>query len=165
MDRGDGRHGAADLRTPLQRETPARIGYRKLVSVDAGASVRQAVEIMQRHEVGCVVVLDGSRLAGIFTERSLIVRVLGVDLPLDTPVAEVMTANPIVAAENEPVHVVLARMHIGAFRHIPVVNDAGEPVGTMSVKRAVHFLADHLPEAIYNLADDPDRVPETPEGG
>jgi CBS domain-containing protein len=153
-----------DLREALVDETVASVGYRDLVSVGIDASVGSALSLMREREVGCLCVLDAGRLAGIFTERDLIVQVLGRGISMTAPVAEHMSPDPTTVRLDDPVHVVLARMNEGGFRHIPVVDAEGLPVGTMSVKRAVHFLADHMPQAILNLPPSPDVYPATPEG-
>ena len=157
-------NSAMDLREALLEETVASVGHRDLVSVGIDASVGDALSVMRGGEVGCLCVLDGDRLAGIFTERDLIVRVLARGVPMTAPVAEHMSADPTTVRVDDPVHVVLTRMNEGGFRHIPVVDAGGLPVGTMSVKRAVHFLADHLPQAILNLPPRPDVYPATTEG-
>ena len=155
-----------DLREPLQRETVASIGFRDLVALEIeGASLADAIRLMQERAVGCLVVLDRGRLAGIFTERDLLARVLGKARSFDQPLADYVTRNPTTARVDEPIHLVLTRMHQGKMRHLPVVDAAGRPVGTMSVKRAAHFLADHYPEAVFNVPPDPDRFPESREGG
>ena len=154
-----------DLRDELQREKVADLGFRDLVSVTIEASVAEAIEVMRTHEVGCCCVLEGGRLAGIFTERNAVVRVLAAGLDLDTPVSECMTRDPVVCRAADPLHEVLTKLHRGGFRHIPVVADDQRALGTVSVKRALRFLGDHLPEMVYNVAPEPGRFPDRPEGG
>lgn len=153
-----------DLREPLQSETVADVGYRELVSVGADATAAEAVALMRAEECGCLVVVEAGRMQGIFTERDLLLRVLRPKLGLDTPVTEVMSREVAVAQVDEPIHEVLARMYAGKLRHLPVL-DGGEPVGTISIKRAIHFLADQLPQAILNLPPEPELFPATREGG
>ena len=154
-----------DLREALEQETVAAVGYHDLVSIEASASVREAVEVMQREKVGCIVVVEGSELRGIFTERDLLVRVLAESRGLDGELREVMTPDPFVARVDQPLHLVLARMRGNGLRHLPVVDSSGLAVGTISIKRAVHFLSDHLPQAILNLPPEPDQYPGRAEGG
>ena len=154
-----------DLRAALETETAASVGYRDLVSVPVAATIREAVSAMQSQSVGCIAVLDGERLAGVFTERDLVTRVLGPERSLDGALSEVMSRDPVVAEEHEPIHRVLARMHARGLRHIPVLGESRTPVGTISIKRSVHFLSGVLPQAIFNLPPEPDRFPDRPEGG
>lgn len=154
-----------DLREALEKETVADVGFQEPVAVQEQQTVRAAVDRMREEKVGCLLVLNEERLTGIFTERDLLTRVLGKEGAFDVPIAEFMTAKPTVAHADEPIHRVLARMHAGGMRHVPVLDPEGRPVGTISVKSVVHFLADHHPKTVYNLPPDPNHFPSTREGG
>src|SRR3954463_7187641 len=63
-------------------------------SVSPSATIAEAVAEMNRHRVGSVLVLDGNRLVGIFTERDVLRRVVGAGLdPKRALVADVMTSG------------------------------------------------------------------------
>jgi CBS domain-containing protein len=55
-------------------------------------------------------------------------------------------------------------MQEGGYRHLPVVNEVGRPVGVLSVKQIVHYLVEHFPTTIYNLPPDPTVIPQEREG-
>ncbi len=154
-----------DLREPLANETVANVGYREPVTVEVDARMRDVIATMREHRVGCAVVVDGEKPVGIFTERDLVTRVYAKGVSMDTPVCELMTADPIVTHVEAPLYVALAHMLRGGFRHLPVLNAEGGLEGTTSIKRTVHFLAEHLPEAILNLPPTPEQYPATQEGG
>src|SRR5712691_11624484 len=100
---------------------------------------------------GCV----AEAVVGIFTERDLMKRVIAANKPLSLPVSEFMTSNPIVVHPKDPIRVAVRRMEEGGYRHLPVVNDRGRPLGILSVKRIVHYLVEHFPATVYNLPPDP----------
>jgi CBS domain-containing protein len=152
------------LRKYLQEETVAQTGYRKPITVSPTTSVHDAVAKMQTERVGCVLVEDQGALVGIFTERDVLKRALELDCSTDTPVSELMTPKPLVAKESEPIHCVLGRMYSGGLRHLPVVNDAGQAIGTISVKRVSSFIADHFASAVYNLPPEPNQYGASREG-
>jgi CBS domain-containing protein len=127
-------------------------------------SVADVAALMRREQTGCLLVCDGDRLVGIFTERDLLRRVLAPGKPLTTPVGECMTPNPVVVHPKEPIGAAVRRMEEGGYRHLPVVDDAGRPVGLLSVKRIVHYLVEHFPVIVYNLPPDPNAVPQAAEG-
>ena len=154
-----------ELREALETDTVAHVGYQDLVAVQEEQTVRAAVERMREKKTGCLLILKGERLTGIFTERDLITRVLGTEGAYDAAITTFMTAAPTVALANEPIHLVLARMHTGGMRHLPVLDSEGRPVGTISVRSVVHFLADHHPTTVYNLPPDHNLIPSTREGG
>jgi CBS domain-containing protein len=126
--------------------------------------VADAVALMRQRIVGCVLVCQNVRLVGIFTERDLMRRVLARDESLDLPLARCMTRNPVVVQPNESIAAALRRMEEGGYRHLPVVDAAGRPLGVLSVKRIVHYLVEHFPSTIYCLPPDPNHFPLEREG-
>jgi CBS domain-containing protein len=127
-------------------------------------SVAEAVAMMREYEVGCLLVCEGDKLVGIFTERDLMRRVLAAGLPLCTPVSACMTPDPVVVDDKESIRAAVRRMEEGGYRHLPVIGDTGKPVGILSVKRIVHYLVEHFPATIYNLPPDLDAFPAHPDG-
>ena len=63
-----------------------------------------------------------------------------------------------------PIAAAVRKMEVGGYRHLPVVDGLGRPTGILSVKRIVHYLAEHFPATIYNLPPDPAVVPNEREG-
>ena len=94
---------------------------RETYSVDADQTVMEVVRFMMEHNVGAVAVTSGGELAGIFSERDLMKRVVGEERDARrTRVREVMTADPLVVAPDEPLEECLALMKQHSFRHLPV---------------------------------------------
>ena len=132
--------------------------------VEPSTTIRQAVQRLKDNKRGCVLVCEGHKLLGIFTERDLLIRVFGEKRSLDTPVEELMTGEPVTVHLDEVVANVVKKMRNGGYRHFPVIDADGRPIGVLSVKHIVHFLVDHFPEEVYNLPPDPDVTLPTPEG-
>jgi len=153
-----------ETRQRFEDVTLSDAGYRALVHVSADASVGAAVRAMQGAAVGCCAVLAGERLVGIFTERNLVTRVFGAGLGLDAPIAECMTSNPVTARPSDRLHVVLARMRDGGFRHLPVVDDDGRPIGMTSIKRAIRLIGASARDVVYNVPPVAGRYPARAEG-
>jgi CBS domain-containing protein len=111
------------------------------------ASVLAAAKTMKQHNVGALLVLDGTRLIGIFTERDALFRVLAAGLdPGATRLGDVMTRAPQTIHPDEPFLRALRMMHEGKFRHLPVV-EYDRPLGMVSVR-------DALDEDLYELRID-----------
>jgi CBS domain-containing protein len=127
-------------------------------------TVAEAVALMRQSGVGCALLRRDDRLVGIFTERDLLRRVLAVERPLTTPLAEVMTHGPVAVRLKDPIGVAVRHMQEGGYRHLPVIDERGRPIGVLSVKRIVHYLVEHFPATVYNLPPDPDAFPLAPEG-
>lgn len=153
-----------DLARNLKIDSVSRLQPTPPVYVSPTDSAVDAVRLMCQEEVGCVLVCEGDRLVGIFTERDLLQRVLAPGKPLTLPVAECMTPNPVVVHPKEPIGAAVRRMEEGGYRHLPVVDQEGRPVGVFSVKRIVHYLVEHFPETVYNLPPNPGAITLEREG-
>lgn len=124
---------------------------RDVVVVDVATSVAEAARIMSEREVGAVPVVEGDRVAGIFTERDILSRVVaaGVD-PASTPVAGVMSTNLVVADIGENHDVCLRRMQQSRVRHLLVLRD-GRLSGILSMRDLLALEIDERDEAINLL--------------
>jgi CBS domain-containing protein len=104
-----------------------------LYTVNPSSTVGEAVALMAQHRVGAMVVMDGTRLAGIFTERDT---VRAISHSYDAPSHEVsswMTREPMTVGPDEPVEDALKTMLDKGFRHLPVVEN-GELIGIVSIR-------------------------------
>lgn len=119
------------------RPIRAIIQNQRAHTVPTNASVRTAAHIMKENKISSVMVVEGERLAGIFTERDALFRVLAGGLDPDrTTMAQVMTSDPITTTADRPLVHALHLMQEGGFRHIPVV-DRGRPAGMVSMRDAM----------------------------
>jgi CBS domain-containing protein len=123
------------------------IENRDFLSTTPEKSVRAVAHHMKQHHFGAAVVVDPAdgKLLGICTERDLSFKVLAEGLdPNSTPVSEVMTRDPLAVPPDRPFGHVLHMMFEGGFRHMPVVDPRGRPIGVVSARDAlaleiVHF--------------------------
>ena len=143
-----------DLAKNLKLDNVARLRPTAALMVQPTCPVADAVKLMRQKQVGCLLVCAGRQLAGIFTERDLLVRVFAAGRPLSVTMGEVMTPDPIVVATTDTVRRALLRMEKGGHRHLPVLDEAGRPFGILSVKRLVHYLAEHFAATVYNQPPD-----------
>jgi CBS domain-containing protein len=110
---------------------------RRLVVAAPEASVAVAARLMKEGAVGAVLVVEGGKLIGIFTERDAVYRVMAAGRdPWMTTLGEVMTREPRTVAPDESFGYALVLMHEHGFRHAPVVED-GRPVGVVSARHAL----------------------------
>ena len=107
---------------------------RRVYSIDADATVLEAARFMMEHNVGALPVLRNGELAGIFSERDIMNRVVAIGrMPGTTKVSEVMTANPKSVNINETVENSLFLMREFGFRHLPIV-DGSQLKGLVSLR-------------------------------
>ncbi len=111
-------------------------------------TVLEAAHQMKAHGKGAMLVVEGSQLIGIFTERDALFRVIaGGRDPATTAIADVMTPQPQTIHPDEPFLNAMRIMHRGGFRHLPVA-EHGRPLGMVSARDA---LDDDLYELSVNL--------------
>lgn len=126
------------------------LNYNQPITVQVGSPVAEVIDVMQEGGFGCVLIVDEEqRLAGIVTERDLLVHVSGRRLaPGETPVEEVMTVKPEALRASDPIAFALNLMHLGHFRHLPlcVWDDRGNayPVGVISTHDILQHAATFL---------------------
>lgn len=153
-----------DLAKNLKVDSVSRLHPTPPLHVGPAHTVADAVDLMRRERVGCLLVCQDGKVTGIFTERDLIRRVLSANKPLTLTISECMTPNPVTVHPKDSIAVAVRRMVEGGYRHLPVVDGDGRLVGVISVKRIVHYLAEHFPATVYNLPPDPGMVPQEREG-
>jgi CBS domain-containing protein len=131
-----------------QRPVSDVIRNKAFVAVPPTTTVRQVAHLMKEHHTSAVLVVDRRHmLQGICTERDLVAHVLAVDLdPISTPVADVMTHDPVTITPDKPFCHALHRMYEGGFRHVPVIDAAGRPVGLLAARDALQMDAVELEE-------------------
>ena len=153
-----------ELTRNLMVESVARLAPTAPHLIAAAEPVAAAVACLRAARVGCLLMVRAGELVGVFTERDLLKKVLAAGKPLSTPLAEVMTANPVAVSPLDPIRTAVERMQAGGYRHLPVVDERNRPVGVLSAKRIIRYLAEHFPATVYNQPPDPARVPDSPHG-
>lgn len=129
----------------------------KIASVPAAtvspeSTVYDAVRLMNDERVGAVAVTRNDTLAGIFTERDLMIRVVLMDKdPKTTRVEEVMTANCVSARKDMSMGEALLLMTEKHFRHLPVVDENKKVLGLLSIRNLLHNRVDKLSQELDSV--------------
>jgi len=136
------------------------------VAFDVDSTVDDAVQAMNQKSIGCVLVTNRDGLAGIFTERDVMRRIVGRGYNLtQLRLGDYMTPNPDTLSLNDPIAFALNRMSVGGYRHVPLVDDEGQPIAIISIIDVVRFLVDHFPKSVLNLPPQPrQRTSDIPHG-
>ena len=135
------------------------------VVLDTGTPVRKVIEELRDRRAGCALLVREGKLAGIFSERDVLLKILGVEGALDRPVSAYMTPNPARVTESDPIRKAVILMRQGGFRTVPVVDAQGRVLSWVRHKDIVNYLVEHYAERVLNLPPDPEQVVETREGG
>ena len=114
------------------------IAGQSLVTATREMTVRAACRLLAEKRIGAMLVVESNKIVGIFTERDALNKVLatGVD-PDTTTLAQVMVSNPMTIRSDKPLGFALAMVADGGFRHVPVVDDNGAPLGMVSARDAL----------------------------
>ncbi|MFQ5894139.1 MAG: cyclic nucleotide-binding/CBS domain-containing protein, partial [Nitrospinota bacterium] len=145
-----------DSDTFLEPLKKLRIRTPETLVAEPTEQVYEAACRMSDHGVGCILVVQDGKVIGICSERDIIQKVVcrGLD-PSSVRIEEVMTSEPECLQPDDAVAFVLHLMHVGGYRHVPLVNENHEPEGIVSVKDIVEHIVDHFPEEVYNLPPRP----------
>lgn len=127
---------------------------RTVESTRRDATVRAAVDHMNAKRIGALVVIDEGAIAGIFTERDVLARVVarGLD-PATTRIADVMTREPVTIGLHTTVNDALVVITERRCRHLPVVDGAGRLVGLISIGDLTSWIVRDQQRTIEDLHD------------
>jgi CBS domain-containing protein len=140
---------------PTVRDVLAVKGQ-SLQTIDSRATVLEATRKMNQHKIGALVVMEEDRVAGMFTERDVLTRVIAEELPpAAVQVGMVMTREVICCALDDDLDEVSAIMKSRRVRHVPVCDCEGSLQGMISIgdvnaqyasnaEQTIHFLNDYI---------------------
>jgi CBS domain-containing protein len=121
------------------------VAIRHLLTVDPGASLRRAAKVMTDRGVGCAVVVENEKVAGIVTERDILLAVADDKIMDDAKVEDVMTRDVVSGAPGWDVLRAVKTMTDGGFRHL-LVMEMNDPVGIVSLRDLMDSMAELVQE-------------------
>ena len=111
------------------------------IKVHPGEPAIDVVRRMKETHQGCALVIDGDKLAGIFTEHDALCKLTGAKASDGgVPIRELMTPNPEALRETDSVAAALNKMSIGRYRHVPVVK-SDNTYTVLSIKHVLKYIA------------------------
>lgn len=134
------------------------------VAVSPYTPLSQAIEAMKDDEGGCVIISNDGRVAGIFTERDLLMKILGEQVDLESPISQWMQPVVETLSSEATIGDAVRLMNEKGFRNVPLVKK-GELVGSISVFDIITYLAECYPKETMNLPPLPAQVMDTVDGG
>ena len=119
---------------PQRKLIPDVIRDQEISTFGPDATVQDAVDEMARRHIGAILVMQGTELVGIFTERDVLNRVMAKRRdPTTLRLAEVMTPNPDTLPPDAPPAEALELMRTRKYRHLPVVS-GDRVLGVVSIR-------------------------------
>lgn len=147
-------------------EPVTSLHIRNRLTISPTTTLAEVVEIMNREGVGCLAVVEEGRLVGIITERDLLLKAAPDFENMETRrVDELMVRNPVCVHCDATLAEALRVLHVGRYRHVPLVTDNGEFVALISVRNILEFIVDHFPGEVLNLPPSPIRGPMSAREG
>jgi len=151
------------LRELLNSSKVAELSLKSVPTLAATDTVSDAAQQMRQHSHGSALICRDGKLVGVFTERDLM-RFLASNRSMETPLVDVMTAEPRTIQSEDTLLTVIGLMDQGGYRRLPVVDEAGVPAGIVDVKSVVHFLVEHFPSGVYNQSSHAQQTAKAREG-
>jgi CBS domain-containing protein len=146
---GAGNRGGHDISTPPEDPimNVGSICSRRVITASPQLDIQAAAELMRQEHIGFLVVVPQEPRGpqpplGVLTDRDIIVSVVAKRAdPASLKVGDVMSMQPVVVAESDPVDLALKTMRRAGVRRLPVVNARGEIVGVLSLDDLLEFVA------------------------
>ena len=139
--------------------TIGAICTRKVITVDREIDIPVAARVMRDNHIGYLVVTDarsgGSVPIGVITDRDIVVKVLAMDVdPHTLTVGDVMTPQPLIAANDDGIGETLRRMRQLGVRRVPVVGPGGRVSGVLSIDDVVDHLVGQLSDVSGSMRNE-----------
>lgn len=120
------------------------------------ATIADAIRRMKTSRIGSLAVVDeAGMLVGIVTERDVLFKVMLESIDVHTTeVSTIMTRDPETLLLDDPLVFLMNKMHVGGFRHVPILDGAGKPLHVLSIKDVVSFVVSRFETTVSNVPPD-----------
>jgi CBS domain-containing protein len=162
--KSSGHTATAPSRLELRNESARAVARPEPLAVQLGTPLGDAIGQMQQARGEALLICEGTRLVGIFTEHDALMKVIGQQVDMGRPIDNFMTRQPRTIHADATLHEALAAMEEGPYRNLPVVDGAGNLVALLRQQDVLEFVAEAFPEEILNLPPRPHQLMEAPEG-
>jgi CBS domain-containing protein len=151
------------FRLNLDTETVGQMDLPMPLCVTPDVTVRSVFGQLKESNRGSASVCRDGKLVGIFTERDAL-KLMAAGGDLDVTIESVMTPNPATIRVTDTVESAIARMSLGGYRRLIVIDPEGRPVGLLKAVAILHYLVQHFPKFVYTLPPNPNQRPQQREG-
>ncbi|MCI5065131.1 CBS domain-containing protein [bacterium] len=125
------------------------------VTVLYDSPLSDAMKLLQKNRLGCLLVVEeAGQLVGIFSERDFVLKAYGKEEMFSEEVSSYMTKEPVTITLDDSVAFALTLMSQGGFRHLPVVDDTGTPLGMVSSKLVIDYISNTVMEELLTFEGD-----------
>ncbi|HEY6394094.1 MAG TPA: CBS domain-containing protein, partial [Candidatus Binataceae bacterium] len=144
--------GPADLESALAHDMLSDVATHPALFLESSTTVSEAINRMREHRRGCALVVEDGLLVGIFTERDVLMRIAGRSINVEeSRIDSFMTRDPVTLPPDSSVAFALNLMALEGFRHIPLVDDSGRPLGVVSMRNLIEYLSEFYQREVLTL--------------
>jgi len=129
-----------ELEQTISRHSISVLCPKAPITVESTSTVAKSIRQMVAEKIGCLLVVTNGELVGVFTERDVLNKVSSDLETLNQPVSDFMTTSPEAIKQEDSIAYALHAMDLGGYRHMPIVDDNGQPTGIISVRDILRFL-------------------------
>ncbi len=135
---------ATPIEADLMRDRIRALDPKTPTTVSPKTPVGDVMQQMIEEKIGCVMVTDGEKLVGIFSERDALMR-LGTEAArlLGRPVSQFMTPSPVTLEAKHKIAFALQKMNVGGYRHLPIFSK-NKLTGVISIRDILLYLTEQI---------------------
>ena len=118
---------------------------RNVITAHKENSIMEAADLMRRHHIGVLVIVDGNRPTGILTDRDIVMEVIAEEIPLDSvAIEDVMTRSPVTGREDDDIFTTMEMMRKKGIRRLPVTDSLGLLVGIVTTDDLLQVIYEEM---------------------
>lgn len=155
----------SEVKGTFETDPISALGLPPLVSVTTNATVGQALQAVQQHGQGYVLISDDGRPRGIMSQREVLMKIVSRDVKYDSNVMDFVSKVRVTLTGKERIARAIKLMISEGIDIIPVVDEGGRCTTVVRSVDVIHFLAEAFPESLLNLPPNPHQTLPKPEGG
>jgi CBS domain-containing protein len=135
---------ASSVEADLLRDRIERLWPKSPSTVSPNTPVGDVLKKMVDQTIGCVMVVDGDELVGIFSERDALMK-LNTDAAkfMGRPISQFMTPAPVTLETSDKIAFALQKMNVGGYRHLPILFQ-GKLAGVISIRDILRYLTERI---------------------
>jgi len=136
------------LGTPVERglmkDRIEKLLPKEPLTVTPQTPIGEVLNQMINASIGCVMIAEGDKLLGIFSEYDA-VRKVGSNAAqmAERPISSVMTPEPVTLEAKDKIAYALHKMHVGGYRHLPIMTE-GKLTGVISIRDILKYLSERI---------------------
>jgi len=134
-----------ELEKAIAEDTVRSMTLTPMRTVSPDTPVQDALKLMVEKDIACILVTDGPKLMGIFSERDVLTKLADhFEQVRHQPIRQFMTTEPVCGYETDSPATVINMMAVGGFRHVPILDMDDHVVGILGPRRVTRYLQEMI---------------------